>query len=269
MTKAVINHREIRTIVLFIFLIIPFCGHSQKITHIKSAVGICTISNITPEEARKVAIEEAKNAALIQAGVNENVMVYSSFEVLSTNESHLEYFSSLSNIMMQGQILNWEIIDEKRSVNEFNNFQFEITIKADVIKYETTPDPNFSAEINGIKPVYYEDDPLEFNVVTSQKGYLYLFLLGDSELTKLYPNDYEKEGLFDPMISYKFPIDENIEYSLTVQGDKADKNTLVFVMTKEQNAPLVSDSKAMYKWLYSQERNSVFYTFYSINILKQ
>ena len=75
------NSRTIISSIAILFLIcVPFKGVSQKIIHVKSALGICTISNITPEQARKTAIEEAKNAALIQAGVNENVMAYSTFE---------------------------------------------------------------------------------------------------------------------------------------------------------------------------------------------
>ena len=248
---------------------ISFLGLSQNIIHVDSAIGVCYISNITPEQAKKTAIIEAKNQALLLAGVSERVMVYSSLETFSTNDTTVEYYSSLSNIVSKGQVVSWEILSEKKYVNKLNNFVFEVIIKADVIKYESKPDPNFSASLSGLKPVYYEGEVLEFNSVLSQKGYVYIYLLNDEEVSQLYPNSYEKEQVFDILLSHKFPTDDNIEYELTLDNKNLEKNTLVFVMTKEKSTPIIYSSQDLYSWLYSIEPDQVFYNYYALNILRK
>lgn len=258
-----------RAICILVFLFIYNIGFSQDIIQISNAKGSCIISNITPEQARETALTDAKNTALLEAGVSENVMAYSSMEVFSTNDTHLEYFSSLSNIVMNGQIITWEVLSERRYVNELDNFVFEVIIDAEVIKYETKPDPNFSAIVAGLMPVYYENDVLNFEILSSQDAYVYIFLLNNDESSQLYPNDYEKEQLFKQEEAYPFPINDAIDYTLTVEDEVADKNTLVFVLTKEKNTPLITDSKSLYKWLYSLEPEGVYYSFFPINILKK
>ena len=259
---------NVSIVLLLLSMILSFQGYSQNITKVDSAIGTCIISNITPEQARKTAIIEAKSEALLKAGVSERVMVYSNLETFSSNDITIESFSSLTNIFRKGQIASWGILSERGFVNELNNFVYEVVINAKVIKYETMPDLNFSASISGLKPVYYEGESLEFNSVISQKSYVYVFLLNDQEISQLYPNTYEKEKVFDILTAHKFPTDDNIEYQLTLENNVTEKNTLIFVLTKEKSTPMVEKSEDLFTWLYLMEPNEVFYIIQPLNILK-
>ena len=268
--KWVVRYEKNNKNVLFLLLlIVSFSGFSQKVIKVDSAIGTCVISNITPEQAKKKAVKEAKNQALLQAGVSEQIMAYSSFQTLSTNDTTIEYFSSLTNVVNQGEVVNWELLSERRFVNEFDNFVYEVVIKASVIKHQIKPDPNFSAHISGLKPVYYEGEPLEFNAEVSQKGFVHVFLINGNEVSPLFPNLYEPQKVFDMSTAHHFPANNDIEYELTLESQNTENNTLAFVYTKNKLTPIIKNDKEFYEWLYLIDIDEVFYTFYSLQILKK
>jgi len=260
--------RKIIKVTCFLLLLLFYkVGFSQEITHITKASGKCVISNITPEQAEIKALNSAKKEALQKAGIKENVIDVSSLETYSTNDTSIQIYSSLSNIVLDGQVVDWKILNEKRYVDEYDNFIYEVEIDADVVKYRNKSDPNFKAAVTGIKSVYYVGELLTFKIRLSKSGFIYLFFMTGEEVSQLFPNYYEKEMLFEPNEDYIFPLNENIEYEMELSAKKDERNILLLVLTKKESDVIAKSSKELYKWLYMLEPNETFYNFFSINII--
>ena len=113
------------------------------------------------------------------AGIVESIK---SFETLFTSEFNNDYqqfYSSAIQDEIQGNILNYEIIQDTIVRKNELEFYAKVTINALVIEYKTKPDVTFDANIEGIKAVYDNGELLTFNVKSSQTFYLTIFNIND------------------------------------------------------------------------------------------
>ena len=139
-----------------------------------------------------------------------------------------------------------------------NDFEIicEIMIDASIIKYETKPDINFDANIEGVKGAYNNDDKLTFSVKTTQACYLTIFNITDKEAFMLYPNFYEKQTICKPMEACKYPI-AKIDYTLHTDMKPQETNRLIFVFTKspipfiKMDKNQVTTHENIFSWIYS------------------
>ncbi len=235
---------------------------AQKKIKIKSVEGTAYVTdNITLHQAEQNALNEAKKEALKKAGVSEDI---TSTNMLNTSQIHdvvKQNFVEISTSSLNGAILNYSIINEKKSVDEFNNFKIDLTIDATVIKYKEKKDPSFIFTVSGIKDVYYTGDTLSFFFRPYQDGYLKIFLISTDTSQIIYPYiDYEyskfrdeQDRLFKKGVSVRFPILKYIKYSLTCTNKKSfEFNQLIFVFLKK-NIPFTKKltTKNIHEWIYS------------------
>ena len=230
---------------------------AQKLVKVTGIKGISYISgDVSPNQAKSLALNDAKINALKAAGIGENIK---SYELLFSSQEKNEYsqfFSSDIQSEIQGAVTSYDIINQATIKKNEIELYIEITINASVIKYETKPDNTFDAYIEGLKGVYNNHDKLVFTVKTTQPCYLTIFNINDVDATLMYPNSYEKQNPFKAIEVYKFPIGQ-VDYELETSLNDTESNRLIFVFTKtavpfiKMDKDQLTTNDAIFNWIYS------------------
>ena len=266
-----------RHLILFVFVITSLSSFGQRTVNVNNVIGLYIGSdNETPNIVKEKALNNAKINALSKAGIAEDISSYNLLYQLDKNGDFQQIFDTQFQSEIKGAIKSYEIIDEKRSANEFGNFVIEITINAKVIKYNKNSDPSFTSKIDGILPVYNHGSTLEFSLISSQDFYLTIFYLNDDEAGFIFPNAqaYAKldSMLFRADEIYNFPVSDS-EYVLSTKK-REETNRLIFVFTKEnykfitQNTEGLTSSDEIFEWIYSISPDRRTTNHYSFTILK-
>nr|NQU88939.1 hypothetical protein [Bacteroidota bacterium] len=234
----------------------------EKIT--VRAKGSFISRDLTPEQTKARAIEEAKREALLKAGISETIAFTDFSYQFEDNEKFQEIFQVISSIETGGEIIVDTILHEDRRFNEFGNMEVEVEIEATVYKHVAKADPGFRFKIKGVDEVYKNNDYLLFNFTPAKEGYLKIFNITDEETSLLYPFSHPTETYLneDPEYRFKkrkevqFPMHPAFDHGYALEIIKPDKeqefNILLFVYTKDYIPFLDEVSfKNIMKWIYS------------------
>ena len=242
---------------------------AQKIKQVHDIKGTAFISgDISPNQAKAQALNNAKINALKAVGIGEHINSYQLLFTSQQKNDYSQFFTSDIQSEIQGAVQWYEVKSEKTYCKSESEIICEVTIDASVIKYETKPDVNFDANIEGVKGAYNNDDKLTFSVKTTQSCYLTIFNITDKEAFMLYPNAYEKQVKCNAMELYKFPI-AKIDYTLHTDM-KQETNRLIFVFTKtpilfiKMDKAQLTTHENIFSWIYSimpNQRKVVYLTF--------
>ena len=223
-----------RIVLLFAFATLLFAVSSpitSQTIPVKEAKGQWPVQNITPEKAMELALFNAKLDALRQAKVSETLR---NFTELIGDDQYLE----ISDLEIGGDVTEFEILSQDLNTEAHGSFKIimaEVIINAKVAKYTTSRDPEFQFKVDGIAPVYKENDNLSFTVTPYQNGYLRIFLFEDDGTGSIvYPDEIEPDKLQAENVSISFPLNEEYLYRLT-KNDKAknrENNRMLFVFLK-------------------------------------
>jgi len=216
-------------------LLLPFSvfAGNEKIEKVKvrGEYTLLTTADVTFKQAAAEALKDAKRKALEKV-CGETINVWDRMSTSSVGES----FNSLSLNQINGELIEYEIIKEWHEDSKVRSVEvlFYCEIEAKV-KKGLTPDPNFTADIEGVKGIYFEGDKIEFKVTPYRNAYLKIFCMENEQLGyRLYPN--EIDGTVQ-----KLTANERhgiLEYSdlecAKSTNQKVEVNYLVFVFTKEE-----------------------------------
>ena len=220
--------------ICFLLLFVAINGFGQEL--VKNVKGVATIANITPEEARNKAIEQAKSEALRIAGAEEWVQSFDSLEKREESKRFDEFFHSLTSVQSMGSVVEWKVVSEEKKIDEFRNLVYEVTIDATVKLYKTRPDPEFHLSIKGIKTAYRNLEKMNFEINPAKGGFLKIFLLDDSRnISILYPNEYEKAAELLSHQTYNFP--QNPKFNYEVYTEKTDETNYLFLVYTKKDIP--------------------------------
>lgn len=206
--------------------------------------------NDSPEQVYNQALNEAKLNALKKAGVEENIASFTSYFQIEENGKYEDLFSSdfLSDI--RGAVKEVNVVDEKRSLDEFGNLRIELTVNCTVVKYLTERDLTFDAKIEGVGMFYPNESNLLFTVKPSKDTYVKIFILSESEAFQLFPNDYESSYLLKENSQYLFPS-ETMDY--TLHTNKKSENHRMIMVFMKQDIPYTDEVeyKKIIDWIFS------------------
>ncbi len=246
---------------LIIIGLLPIKLFSQKEIKV-TARGSYEARDLTLEEVKNKAIDEAKKNAMVKAGISENVKVSDFLYTFEDDEKFKEIFQSFVSTETGAEIMVEEVRELKRDINEFGNILIEVEISSVIFKHEDKKDPTFVIKVDGIRENYLEEDPLDFSFTPSKDGYLKIFNVTDETSFILYPyNDpaygYLKddpERIFIKNDKVHFPVNQNMDgYYFGIDNEVKEKeyNLLIFVFTKD-NIPFMDDVKVnnIMKWIY-------------------
>ncbi len=209
-----------------------------------TAKGSYEALDLTIDEVKQKAVEEAKHNAMVKAGIPQNVKVSDFLYTFEDNEQFRDVFQSFVSTETGADIIVEDVRELKRDINEFGNIFVEVEIDAVVIKHKKTKDPAFDFKVSGIRDVYYENDPLEFTFTPSRDGYLKIFNVSGSNAFVLYPYDDpeapllrdDSERLFLKNQTVAFPVNDRMEgyyFSIDDKNSRQENNLLIFVFTRE------------------------------------
>lgn len=230
---------------------------AQKIINVKDIKGIAFISgDISFNQAKNVALNDAKINALKAAGIVENIKSYQLLFSSQDKNDYSQFFSSDIQSEIQGAVESFVIKNQNTVKKSEIELYIEVTIDASVIKYETKPDITFDTYIEGVKAVYNNHDHLVFSVKTSQPCYVTIFNINDTEATLMYPNSYEKPFSLKATDTYNFPLGR-VDYELETSLKEKETNRLIFVFTKtaipfiKMDKDQVTTNEAIFSWIYA------------------
>lgn len=230
---------------------------AQKISQVSEIRGTSFITgDVSPNQAKVQALNDAKTNALKKAGIGEHINSYQLLFTSQQKNDYSQFFTSDIQSEIQGAVQSYEIKSEKTYCKSEFEIISEVTIDASVIKYETKPDVTFDVNIEGVKGAYNNDDKLTFSIKTTQSCYLTIFNITDKEAFMLYPNAYEKQTKCTPLEVCKYPI-AKIDYTLHTDLKQQETNRLIFVFTKtpipfvKMDKDQVTTHENIFTWIYS------------------
>jgi len=169
-----------------------------------------------------------------------------------------EFFSTEFQSEIRGAVSSYTSREEKFIDPITQLFTLRITIDAEVVKYKTSPDPEFLAAVDGIKVVYASGELLTFFVKATRDCYLNVFSVTDADASLFLPNTYEKLPKLVKGLSYNFP--KNVDYVMerTTPANKVETTRLIFVFTKQQmefidmqGPDQITTVEKILSWIYS------------------
>lgn len=219
--------------IIFLFSASPLFAQTKEVY----ATGSWEITNITPEQAKSKAIEEAKANALQQAGVSEVFTIMNS----ETISNQLSYFVSSSNSELSGEITGYKIIKEN-ILTEGVHLLYTVNIRATVRIKKNKRDLEFDAYIQGIKETPYRDgENISFSIHPTKVCYLHIFWFDENGKGDIvYPNKAESSQMLTANESNLFPITQ--DYKIRKETEEPIESvSIVFVLTK-QNIPYTTQN---------------------------
>lgn len=239
------------------FIIILFFSFqfafAQKTIHVQNVTGISYLSDdITLNQTKEKALEEAKKDALRKAGVAEHISESNVLYSLSQEKDFKQFFNSISTIEISGAITKTENIRYEKKVDRTSDKEFiEATIDAEVIKYEKKSDPSFDFEESGIIGKYKENEHINFSLKTSADGFLKIFVIKDKSADLIYPNKYEKDNLIAKNKVLEFPTNKGIEYGF--ENISQNESQLILIIFTKKNVPFFKEInyENIINWIYS------------------
>jgi hypothetical protein len=255
--------KNIGLLISAFFLIINISTIGQNKTRVV-ATGSFISSDLTPEQTKAKAIEDAKRNALLKAGVGETVSFTDFSYKYEDSQRFDEIFQAISTIQTGGEIIVDTILNETRSFNEFGNMMVEVEIEATIYQHNEKADPTFLIAVEGIDEVYKNEDLLQFTITPTRDGYLKIFNVNENETSLLYPYRDSENPQYSDKTNHLFEAEKIVQlplhpafdhgYFLEVgsPGKAEEFNILIFVFTK-QNIPFIQkpDFNSMMQWIYA------------------
>ncbi|MGE0076659.1 MAG: DUF4384 domain-containing protein [Bacteroidales bacterium] len=224
-----------KVISALLFITFFYSAFAQDVTHITGAKGRQVIvGNINEDEAKNRALAEAKLNALKMAGVSEHIQSYDFLFKSEIGTKFDEVFMTDMQSEIRGAVKNYTMKVDK-GIDEFKNFYVEVSIDAEIILYQTSPDPAFKVKIEGIEQGYKNGDKLKYSVNPTIDCYLNIFNLYENNASVIFPNEFEKSTFFKANEKITFPQSVLLDgYVLEKSSNEPEKNKLLFVFTKEK-----------------------------------
>lgn len=257
--------KPVRTFhIAFLLLIFVLSGqvYGQKKISV-TARGTYEARDLTLEQVKKKAIEEAKKNAMVKAGISENVKVSDFLYTFEDDEKFRDIFQSFVSTETGADIIVEDVRELRRDINEFGNILIEVKIDAVIYKHDKKIDPAFKFVVHGLRDIYYQNDPLDFSFEPSRDGYLKIFNVAEDNAFLLYPykdaeNSYlddEDARLFKKNEEVHFPISKMMDgYYFEIDNPEATSefNLLIFVYTKEDFPYLGDvDVPGIMQWIFN------------------
>lgn len=212
--------------------------------------GKAAMENITKEEARRLAIEDAvRNAVEEVVGVN----VLAETLVINFRTS-----GDIIRAIPHGKVVEKEVIDE--GVKELREKErgilsliYWVKIRAKVKKEKGGVDPYFKiADANLNREVFKEGDDMVIKVTPTRDCYITIFnILEDERVLILIPNRYKATNFIKAAETFTFPDEEDkkrgIELKVHALGGKKAVETIYILCFKQ---PVRFDSHRFQEGIY-------------------
>ena len=257
----IINYFKMKYFIIAGLILFFACGYGQKKTEV-SATGKYEARDLTLEQVKNKAIDEAKKNAMAKAGIAENVTVTDFLYTFEDNDKFKEIFQSFVSTETGAEIVVDKVRELNRDINEFGNILIEVEIEATIFKHKKEKDPEFQFRVEGIREFYYNNDGISFSFLPSMEGYLRIFNITDDTAFVLYPYSGFENPVYNDAAGRKFANNTEVQFPVNEHLDKyyfeiddptkgKEYNLLIFVYTKS-NIPFLEDETVenIMRWIY-------------------
>ena len=129
-----------------------------------------------------------------------------------------------------------------------------VTIDANVTKNDVAEDLTYKLSVEGIDPVYKEEDIFECSFkVYGSDSYVKIFWFTNDEAAMIYPNDYEGDQVFAAGGTYNVPVTDTIELVMAKSDPKVDTEFVnIIILATKKNYPYLGemDFQSIISWIY-------------------
>ena len=238
---------KLTIIVLLLFAAsVIFCQGPTPLQPIIKALGndwfevtaSVAIENITPEKAKKLAIQRAcKQVIEYYCGVEISGRVLS-VQAESGDAVLMDNFLQLINQTSSGIILEKEILSEE-TLTEGNVLKKVIVLKVKVGKQKGDKDPYFSLDASLNREYFKEKEKLEITVTPSLNCYLTIFnICSNDSVYIIFPNQFKKNNFVKAGEILKLPDENDAKKGISfpvylLPGKKEDSEIIKIIATKK------------------------------------
>ncbi|MFN3821591.1 MAG: DUF4384 domain-containing protein, partial [bacterium] len=151
--------------------------------------GRVEIVNITPEEARIKALEQARREAVEQAGlwiIGETIR-----KIEESNEGFFDAFYQFVKTHTKGLIVEERLVKDAVVPYQANKIFYVVELEAKVVPQIGEPDPNFQVEVNLNQETFRSGDRIFLTIRSSRDAYITVFnLYPPDSLRLVFPNRF-------------------------------------------------------------------------------
>ena len=200
------------------------------------------LANISPEEARRRALQEARDRALAFA-VGLDVQRLAVDYVRGGENSYKEAFLALSQVSSAGRIVaerppHWETIPVTSTTYPTLAYRARLQVEVEAEKGE--PDPGFEVKVELNQPVFKDGDEMELAITSTRACYVTVFCLTAADTAVvLLPHKMRRERYLAPGAVMELPDaaekEMGIRYRVEVPaGAELGIETIRVVATKDE-----------------------------------
>lgn len=268
-----------KTILLTMLCLLAVTATAQRGKTV-TATGTGTDKDLTV--ATKLALFDAKQNALKEAGVAEDVRSHVVLYMGTDNTAGREYATGeLDMVMLDGQVR----VKRAELDTALRNGMAQVTarVRAEVLT-EDGADEEFTLRVSGMKPVYREEERVDFSIQPSKDCYLRIFWFSPpksarSEGGQLYPLQGKYgDRLFHADSTYHYPrlpqdcVTGNPQKLLLDNEGTADVeyNVIFVVATKKKIAydrPAYTYEEFV-RWLWTLPRDGYVWQYGMVGVVK-
>ena len=215
------------------------------------------IENITPDEAKDIAINKAYNAAIeYYNGVEvsgRNVYIH----VEDNEQIKVDHQSKLVKQMSIGIILEKELINETSEIIE-NRIYKIVTMKLRVGKQQGESDPNFNVQAELNKDYFKEGESLELSIIPSIDCYLIIInIMSDENVVTIFPNEFRKDNFVKANQKFILPNEEDklngISFELGLLPESIEDTEFIKIIASKK--PINFSVNSNYKSAFESLQN--------------
>ncbi len=193
--------------------------------------GAATVANITPEEAKALALGRARLAAI----ENISVIKVAGATLVSDSVIASDFIQALSaGYVVEESVVGWthEITQKKKE--DAPLMAYTVKLKSCVAS-SGAEDAFFKVKASLDRPVYQSGDEAQIRVACSKDCFLSIFnLRADGQVRVLLPNDYEDSNGLKAGAEDSFPKKGIALEMRVLDGHKKNIEAFIVVATKER-----------------------------------
>jgi hypothetical protein len=224
------------------------------------------IVNLSPMEARRIAIQKAYILALEYFGIEVGSRTLSLLSE-TNDEITLDHFSKLTKLTTNGIILQKEVTNDVTELIDGRMYK-TVTIKIKIGKQKGENDPYFSIQASLNKTYFKENELIEIEITPSLDCYItVLFISSDDNVGTIFPNKYSKNNFAKAGETIALPTDSDksigLKYKVKLlENMKKDTEMIKVIATKKPVNIIINDKyetalESLQNWLVTIPLNEI------------
>ena len=222
----------------FLFILLSTKSFAQESGKWVTCTGDAAIQNISSEEAKIIALRNARLDAIEQVcGVSlQAETMVKDFQLAG------DFIHSISyGHVVEEKDKNWDTISmPAKNPNDPPVLIYKVTMQAKVVSKEEKPDPSFKINLKLNRTIFQSGDEVIFNIKATQDCYLTILnLAANDSVYILFPNKFTEDNFLKKNSTVQIPTTKTRDQGFyirvsTLPGFKKNSEAVKVIATKQQ-----------------------------------